>query len=65
MSVVPVYALFTKEQLAQMVQQRCGSKSDLARIEGIGENKINKYAQWFLKLDVRKYFDSVSHARLT
>jgi hypothetical protein len=34
---VPVYALFTNEQLAQMVQRRCQSKSDLAQIEGPGD----------------------------
>ena len=40
---VPVYALFTNEQLAQIVQRRCRSRNDLAGIEGIGENKIEKY----------------------
>ena len=40
---VPVYALFTNEQLAQMVQRRCRSRSDVAQIEGIGEGKIEKY----------------------
>ena len=36
---VPVYALFTNEQLAQMVQRRCRSRDDLAGIEGIGQAK--------------------------
>lgn len=47
---VPVYALFTNEQLAQMVQRRCHSMSDLAQIEGIGEGKIEKYAERLLPL---------------
>jgi superfamily II DNA helicase RecQ len=47
---VPVYALFTNEQLAQMVQRRCHSKGDLAQIEGIGENKIDKYGERLLPL---------------
>jgi superfamily II DNA helicase RecQ len=47
---VPVYALFTNEQLAQMVRRRCRSKSDLAQIEGIGESKIDKYAERMLPL---------------
>ncbi|MDA1055624.1 MAG: HRDC domain-containing protein [Planctomycetota bacterium] len=47
---VPVYALFTNEQLAQMVQRRCRSRSDLSQIEGIGENKIDKYAERLLPL---------------
>ena len=45
---VPVYALFSNEQLAQMAQRRCRSKNDLAQIEGIGESKIEKYADRFL-----------------
>ncbi len=47
---VPVYTLFTNEQLAQMVQRRCQSKSDLAQIEGIGNGKIDKYAAQLLPL---------------
>jgi len=47
---VPVYALFTNEQLAQMVQRRCHSKSDLASIEGVGDVKIDKYADRLLPL---------------
>ena len=47
---IPVYALFTNEQLAQIVQQRCQTKADLARIDGIGESKIEKYADHILPL---------------
>lgn len=47
---VPVYALFTNEQLAQMVQRHCRCKSDLSQIEGIGESKIEKYADRLLPL---------------
>lgn len=47
---VPVYALFTNEQLAQMVQRRCQSESELAQIEGIGESKIEKYSERLLPL---------------
>ena len=47
---VPVYALFTNEQLAQMVQRRCQSTSDLAGIEGIGEGKLEKYAEHLLRV---------------
>jgi len=47
---IPVYALFTNEQLAQIVQQRCQTKSDLAKIDGIGESKIDKYADHLLPL---------------
>ena len=45
---VPVFALFSNEQLAQMVQRRCASKSDLLGIEGIGEAKVEKYSEKLL-----------------
>ena len=47
---VPVYALFTNEQLAQMVQRRCQSKSELAQIERVGNSRIDKYAERILIL---------------
>jgi superfamily II DNA helicase RecQ len=45
---VPVFALFSNEQLAQMVQRRCASKADLQGIEGIGEAKVEKYSEKLL-----------------
>lgn len=45
---VPVFALFSNEQLAQMVQRRCISKADLQAIEGIGEGKVEKYSERLL-----------------
>ncbi len=45
---VPVFALFSNEQLAQMVQRRCASKADLQVIEGIGEAKVEKYSEKLL-----------------
>jgi superfamily II DNA helicase RecQ len=47
---VPVYALFTNEQLAQMVQRRCQSTRDLAAVEGISDTKIGKYGERLLPL---------------
>ena len=47
---VPVYALFTNEQLAQMVQRRCRTKSDLLGIEGVGEAKVEKYAERLIRI---------------
>ena len=45
---VPVYALFNNEQLAQMVQRRCSTKTDLLGIEGIGEARVDKYSERLL-----------------
>ena len=45
---VPVYALFNNEQLAQMVQRKCATKSDLLAVDGIGDAKLDKYAERLL-----------------
>jgi len=45
---VPVYTVFTNEQLAQMVQRGVNSKAALREIEGVGEARIEKYADRIL-----------------
>ncbi len=45
---VPAYALFTNEQLAEMVRQRIQTKKGLAQIKGVGEARIEKYGDAFL-----------------
>ncbi len=45
---MPVFALFSNEQLAQMVQRRCSSQSHLLGIDGIGEAKVDKYSEKLL-----------------
>lgn len=45
---VPVYAIFTNDQLAEMVRGRVGTKSDMERIAGVGDGRIGKYADKFL-----------------
>jgi superfamily II DNA helicase RecQ len=47
---VPPYALFTNKQLATMVEQRVKSASALRKIDGVGEARVNKYGDAFLKL---------------
>jgi superfamily II DNA helicase RecQ len=47
---VPVYAVFTNEQLARAVQQRCRSAGDLQAIDGIGEARIEKYSEQMLSI---------------
>lgn len=41
---VPVYAVFSNEQLAAMATQRVASRSALAAIEGVGPARVEKYA---------------------
>ena len=45
---VPPYALFTNEQLAEMVQRRVVSVAALKEIAGIGEARVEKYGEAFL-----------------
>ncbi len=47
---VPAYALFTNEQLAEMVTRRTLTQTELASIEGIGKARLEKYGASFLNL---------------
>lgn len=47
---VPVYMIFTNEQLADMVRRRAGSKADLEAIAGVGDARVTKYGPQFLSL---------------
>lgn len=40
---LPAYAVFTNEQLAAMAKARCATRADLAKIDGVGESRIEKY----------------------
>lgn len=47
---VPVYTLFTNDQLADIVRLPVRSLADLTRINGIGHARIEKYGQRLLSL---------------
>jgi superfamily II DNA helicase RecQ len=47
---IPAYALFTNEQLAEMVQRRVASLNAMKEIEGVGDSRIEKYGAQFLAL---------------
>ncbi len=47
---VPPYALFTNEQLAEMVRRRARAVADLGRIDGVGPARIEKYGRAFLEV---------------
>lgn len=40
---VPAYMVFTDEELAEIVRNKCSDGSELSKISGIGEKKIEKY----------------------
>lgn len=45
----PPYTIFTNEQLAQIVEQRINTKTELGELEGFGKTKMEKYADVFLE----------------
>jgi len=47
---VPVYAVLTNEQLAQVVQGKRATKVDLKEIDGIGEARVEKYGESLLRV---------------
>ena len=47
---VPVYAVCTNEQLAEMAKRRVSTPAGLQEIEGFGEAKTAKYAARFLDI---------------
>jgi superfamily II DNA helicase RecQ len=47
---IPVYAVLTNDQLAQLARQRPTSKEALRGIEGIGEAKAARYAEGMLQI---------------
>lgn len=46
---IPVYAVFTNEQLAQIVQKKITSKAGLKEVEGVGDGRIEKYGEELLR----------------
>ena len=50
---VPVYVVFTNEQLAEMVQKRMSTKAALQEIEGVGEARVQAFLAAELKLELK------------
>jgi len=50
---VPVYTIFTNEQLATMVRDHCQNSADLEKIAGVGDGRVTKYGTRFLELLTR------------
>ena len=49
-SGIPVYAVFTNDQLAGMVKKPPKTAKDLLAIAGIGEARVKQYGEAFLRL---------------
>ena len=46
---IPAYAVFTDEQLSQLVKTKPQNLSQMQKISGIGSSKAEKYGEAFLK----------------
>lgn len=47
---IPVYTIFTNEQLAKVVKNRITTKAGLQEIDGVGEARINKYGEAVIRI---------------
>ena len=54
---LPAYALFTNEQMAEMVQRRVVTEAAMREIQGIGDARMEKYADAFLQV-LREAFNN-------
>ncbi|MEI8022271.1 MAG: HRDC domain-containing protein [Schlesneria sp.] len=46
---VPPYLIFTNDQLAKIVENKVATKADLAKIDGLGDARIEKYGDRLLE----------------
>jgi superfamily II DNA helicase RecQ len=47
---IPVYAVFTNDQLVAMIKKPPKTVKDLFSISGVGESRVKQYGEAFLKL---------------
>jgi len=47
---IPVYAVFTNDQLAVMIKKPPKTSKDMLSIAGIGESRVKQYGEAFLKI---------------
>jgi superfamily II DNA helicase RecQ len=51
---IPVYAVFTNDQLAGMIKKQPKTAKDLPAIPGIGEARVKQYGEMFLNFFLRE-----------
>ncbi len=47
---LPMYVIFTNEQMAQMARRRVGCATDLKEIDGVGDARIEKYGETVVRI---------------
>lgn len=59
---VPVYTIFTNEQLAAMVQAKAADRAALEKIAGVGDARIEKYGAKMLEVLSRAWAGATDEA---
>ena len=62
---IPVYAVVTNAQLAQIAEKKPQTISALAQIEGVGQGKYEKFGEVRPKIYILVYFWTASLLRQT
>ena len=62
---VPVYTIFTNEQLAEIAKRRCSSLSALGEIDGIGQGRLDKYGAAVLDIMVSSEDENINGSHPT
>jgi len=62
---VPPYVIFHDVTLQEMIRLRPGSKGDLQGIQGVGEQKLQRYGQQFLAVIAKHPLDELLDNRLS
>jgi superfamily II DNA helicase RecQ len=52
---VPLYNVFTNKQLADMIEKKARTKADLESLEGIADNRVDKYGKRFLEILAKEW----------
>ena len=60
---LPMYAVFTNEQLAEIAKRRCANAADLGKIEGIGPARVEKYGAAVLGVVAAGVGEGGTHAK--
>jgi superfamily II DNA helicase RecQ len=55
---VPVYTVFSNEQLAKIAETRVQTEADLAGIDGIGKSRLEKYAKAVIEMVTSSHSDA-------
>lgn len=60
---VPIYTVFTNEQLAQIAKNRIVNKSELEKVDGIGGARLSKYGDTLIGIDFSREYQKAKEKK--